>query len=187
MYPNRLSRISQHMATVSLFFLISMLLLNSACWLFPNLSSIDGGYGLSFALTDRLISNTGVHIGSLPWWQIAGGIILSGVPLLALSYGLYHLRLLFKLYGQREYFSVRSASSFENVGKAIIIWKILSLLLEPLLSYWITFRAGVGHRVISLSFDSQDVVAFFVASCIILIAQILRRATDLQNENQQFV
>lgn len=60
-------------------------------------------------------------------------------------------------------------------------------MLEPLLSYWMTFREGPGNRMISLSFESQDIVALFVAICIILIAQILRRAADLQDENRQFV
>ena len=187
MSPDKLSRISQYMANVSLLLLTGMLLLNSFCWLFPQLSSVDGGYGLSFSLTDSLISNLGIHVESLPWWQAVGGIILSGVPLLALSYGVYNLRLLFKLYGRREYFSPKSASLLEHVGKAIVIWEVLSFVFEPLLSYWMTFREGAGNRIISLSFNSQDVIALFIAVCIILIAQILRRASDLQDENKQFV
>lgn len=187
MSADRLSRMSQHMATVSFLFIIGMILLNSFCWIFPKLSSIDGGYGLSFSLTDSLINNIGINVEYLPWWQTAGGAIISGIPLLALSYGVYNLRLLFKCYGQREYFSQKSASLLESVGKSIITWDVLSFMLEPLLSYWMTFREGPGNRMISLSFESQDIVALFVAICIILIAQILRRAADLQDENRQFV
>lgn len=187
MSADKLSRISQHMATVSFLFFIGIILLNSLCWIFPGLSSIDGGYGLSFYLINSLISDIGINVESLPRWQIAGGAILSGIPLLALSYGLYSLRLLFKGYGQREYFSKESALLFNRVGNSIILWEFLSFIIEPLLSYWMTFREGPGNRIISLSFESKDVFAIFIALCIILIAQILRRAADLQDENRQFV
>lgn len=187
MSPDKLSRISQHMATVSFIFLIGIILLNLLCWIFPILSSIDGGYGLSFSITNNLISNIGMNIESLPWWQTAVGAIISGIPLLALSYGLYNLRLLFKGYGQREYFSKKSALLLENFGKCLILSCFLSFVIEPLLSFWVTFRDGPGNRIVSLSFEPKDVFAIFIALCIILIAQILRRAADLQDENRQFV
>lgn len=187
MSADKLSRISQHMATVSFIFLIGIILLNSFFWIFPGLSFIDGGYGLSFSLTNSLISDVGINVESLPRWQIAGGAILSGIPLLALSYGLNSLRLLFKGYVQREYFSKKSASLLSCVGKSIILWEFLSFVIEPMLSYWMTFREGPGNRIISLSFEFKDVFAIFVAFSIILISQILRRAADLQDENRQFV
>lgn len=187
MYPDRLSHVSQCMATISLVVLSVMLLFNSAYWLFPALSSVNGGYGLRFSLTDHLISSIGVPIESLPWWQLVGGCIISGIPSLALFYGLYHLRLLFKLYGQRQYFCVRSAISLGKIGKSIIIWTVLNLLFEPLLSYWLTFRQGFGQRVVSFSFDSQDVIALFLAACIILIAKILRQASELSSAKEQFL
>lgn len=183
MSSDKLSRISKHMANLSFLILIGIIFFNSLCWVFPSLSN----YGLGFYLTHNLISNIGISIKSLPWWQTAGGGIISGIPLFALSYGLYNLRLLFRSYEQHEYFSRRTALLLEGAGKSLLIWDILNFIFEPLLSFWLTFREESGNKVISLSFGTQDVLALFVAVCIILIAQILRRAAYLQDENRQFV
>jgi hypothetical protein len=175
------------MAAATLWLIVAMLLLNAACWLYPSLNSIRGGYGLGFALTDRLISNLGVDVGSFPYWQKLGGIVLSSVPLLVLAIGLRHLRCLFQGYGRREYFSPTAANHLGKVGRSVGLWVVLNLMCEPLLSIWLTMRAPVGHRMITLSFGSPDIVALFLAACIAVIAHILRHASELNAENQQFV
>ncbi|WP_227627350.1 DUF2975 domain-containing protein [Klebsiella michiganensis] len=175
------------MSTATLFLIIAMIFLNSLCWVFPSLSSVSDGYGLSFSLTDNLLSDPEINIKSLQWWQIVGGMVISGIPLFVLSRGIYNLRILFKLYSQRIYFSLESASLLGNVGKSVIVWNILSLLFQPVLSYWLTFCEGEGNRIISVGFDSQDVVTIFTAVCIILISNIFRLAVSLQEENEQFV
>lgn len=183
MTSDRLSHLSQRMAAATLWLIVAMLLLNAACWLYPSLN----GYGLGFALTDRLISNLGVDVGSFPYWQKLGGIVLSSVPLLVLAIGLRHLRCLFQSYGCREYFSPITANHLGKVGRSVGFWVVLNLICEPLLSIWLTMRAPVGHRMIALSFGPPDIVALFLAACIAVIAHILRHASELNAENQQFV
>lgn len=183
---DRLAHFSQRMATITLCLLITLLLFNSAYWLFPNISA-SVGYGFGFSLGGELISSLEVNVQVLPWWQIAGGMILSSVPLLALALGLYHLRLLFQTYGQRAYFSSIAANHLGKMGRYVAIWTLLELLCEPLLSLWITMLEPVGHRVVTLSLDSGNIVALFLAACISVIAQILKQASRLHSENQQFV
>lgn len=187
MTSDRLARFSQGMAAVTLCFIVAMLLLNAVCWLFPSLSSATNGYGIGFSLTDELISKLDIHVAAFPWWQKAGGAFLSSVPLLALAHGLHHLRLLFRSYGRREYFSAAAATHLGKVGKSVGMWVLLSLLCEPLLSIWSTMRAPVGHRVITVSFGSPYVVALFLAGCIAVIAHILKQASELDSEHRQFV
>jgi hypothetical protein len=187
MASDRLARFSQHMAAVTLCFIVAMLLLNAACWFFPSLNSATNGYGLGFSLTDKLISSLNIDVAGFPWWQKAGCVFLSSVPLLVLAQGLRHLRLLFRSYGRREYFSAAAAAHLGKVGKSVAVWVLLSLLCEPLLSMWSTIRAPVGHRVIAVSFDSPDVVALFLAACIAVIAHILKQASELDSEHRQFV
>lgn len=183
---DRLAHISQRMATITLYLLIAMLLLNAASWLSPNIAANEG-YGFNFSISNQLLSNLNVNVFTFPWWQIAGGIILSNVPLLALALGLYHLRLLFQTYGKRAYFSGAAANHLGKMGQYVAIWTILELLCEPLLSYWITMQQPVGERVVTFSFDSGNIVALFLAACITIIAQILKQASKLHCENQQFV
>lgn len=183
----RLSYLSQRMAAVTLFFIIAMMLLNAACWLYPNLNSTQLGSGLGFALTDKFINHLNIDIETLPLWQKLGAIVLSSVPLLALAAALCHLRSLFKRYARTEYFSAATANHLAKVARFIGLWVVLRIMFEPLLSIWITMHAPAGHRIITLSFSSSDVIALFLAGCIAVIAHILWQASELHSENQQFV
>ncbi|VWD55523.1 membrane protein [Burkholderia lata] len=186
MHSDRIARISQQMATVTLWFIVGMLVLNAACWAFPSLNTASGP-GLVFGLTDSVISNLSVDVAAFPWWQKAVGILLSSVPLIALANGLRHLRALFRTYARRDYFSAQAAGHLGKTGRAIGLWVLLSLLCEPLLSVWATLREPVGHRVVSIGFSLPYVVALFTAACIAVIAHILRRASELDAEHRQFV
>jgi hypothetical protein len=187
MNSHRLARLSRQMAAVTLWLSIAMLLLNAACWFFPALTSAKGGYGLGFALTDRLISSLAVDVSALPWWQKTGGVVLSSVPLVALANGLAHLRLLFCTYGRREYFSVHASRHLAKVGRAIAVWAILSFLFEPLLSIWLTLREPIGQHVVTLSLSSADVVALFLAASIAIVARVLQQSSELHSEHRLFI
>lgn len=186
MHSDRIARISQQMATVTLWFIVGMLVLNAGCWAFPSLNTASGP-GLVFGLTDSVISNLSVDVAAFPWWQKAVGILLSSVPLIALANGLRHLRALFRTYARRDYFSAQAAGHLGKTGRAIGLWVLLSLLCEPLLSVWATMREPVGHRVVSIGFSLPYVVALFTAACIAVIAHILRQASELDAEHRQFV
>ncbi|WP_334033841.1 DUF2975 domain-containing protein [Burkholderia cepacia] len=186
MHSDRIARIRQQMATVTLWFIVGMLVLNAACWAFPSLNAASGP-GLVFGLTDSVISNLHVDVAAFPWWQKAVGILLSSVPLIALANGLRHLRALFRTYARRDYFSAQAAGHLGKTGRAIGMWVLLSLLCEPLLSVWATLREPVGHRVVSIGFSLPYVVALFTAACIAVIAHILRQASELDAEHRQFV
>ena len=187
MAKDHLAHISRRMAGTTLWLVISMIALNAATWIFPKLSSVEKGYGLSFSLSDRLISSNNLDWNSFPWWQIGGAIVLSSLPLLVLSVGLLNLRSLFKDYSEENYFSSASSFHMEKVGRSVFFWVLFNFFSEPLLSMWITMREPVGQRVLSLSFQASEVVSIFIGMCIILISRILRRAAELNEENKSFV
>ncbi len=104
MTSDRLAGYSRLMATLTLLLIAGMLLLNAACWIFPDLAS---EHGLGFALTATGVAgDLGVVARDMPLWQALGGILLSSLPLLVLASGLQALRRLFQHYGRGEYFSV---------------------------------------------------------------------------------
>ncbi|MBY4833504.1 DUF2975 domain-containing protein [Burkholderia dolosa] len=187
MHTDRIARISQRMAAVTLWFLVGMLALNAACWVFPSLNATHAGPGFVFGLTDSVMSGLQVDVAAFPWWQKAVGIVLSSVPLVALAYGLHHLRQLFRTYARRDYFSAQAAGHLGKTGRAIGMWVLLSVLCEPLLTVWATMREPAGHRVVSVGFTLPYVVALFTAACIAVIAHILRQASELDAEHRQFV
>ncbi|MGX5025309.1 DUF2975 domain-containing protein [Enterobacter sp. UPMP2060] len=187
MITDRFALHSQKMASFTLCFIIAMLLLNAASWLYPTLNSVKEGYGIGFGLTDQLISSHDINLSTFPWWQKVGSILLSSVPLLTLAVGLWHLRLLFQCYGRKEYFLASTSKHLGKVGKSVALWVILKLLCEPFLSAWSTMHEPAGHRVVTLTFGTSDIIALFLAACIAIIAKILEKAVVLDSENRQYV
>lgn len=187
MVEDRLARTSHRMAAATLWLVISMIVLNASIWIFPTLGSIKNGLGLSFFLSDRLVSSVQLDFSSFPWWQIGGAIFISSIPLVVLSSGLLNLRALFKNYSSGDYFSSHSSAYMEKAGRAVMLWVLLNFLSEPLLSLWITMREPVGQRFLSLSFQPSEVISVFIALCVMLIARILRRAAEINEENKSFV
>lgn len=186
MTSNRLAQLSQRMAAVTLFLIVAMLAINIVLWLFPFLAAKDG-WGLGFALTDRQLSQITDQAMLFPWWQTLGGMLLSSVPLLALAYGLGHLRQLFQNYSRGEYFSSEAAIHLGLVGRAVALWVLLDFLCEPLLSLWVTMNAPIGERLLTISITAPTFVALFLAACISIIARILRQASEVDSEYRTFV
>lgn len=186
MIPIRLARLSQHMAATTLVLIVLMLVLNALLWFFPSLASGEG-WGLGFALTERQLSERVDAVALFPWWQRLGGMLLSSVPLLALTFGLGHLRRLFQRYASSEYFSLEAAMHMGKVGKAVALWVLLDFLCEPMLSLWVTMNEPQGERLFTVSVTAATFVALFMAACISIIARILRQASAVDSENRTFV
>lgn len=186
MSSDRLARLAQRMALATLALTVLMLVLNAAAWLVPGLAGSDGA-GLAFSLSNSLLAQAAVDPQHFPWWQQLGAVLLSSVPLLVLTYGLMHLRALFGGYARGEYFAPTAASHMEATGRSVAYWVLANTLCEPLLSAWTTMNAPVGQRFVSVSIESSAIVALFLAGCVIVIARVLSRASELDRENRQFV
>lgn len=185
MTSDRLAGYSRLMATLTLLLIAGMLLLNAACWIFPDLAS---EHGLGFALTATGVAgDLGVAARDMPLWQALGGILLSSLPLLVLASGLQALRRLFQHYGRGEYFCEEAAALLGKVGLCLACWVLANFLLEPLLTVWVTFLQPQGQRIASLSFGSAELVSLFAAASVMVIARIQRKAALLAEENRQFV
>lgn len=182
---DRLASLSQRMAALTLVFMCAMLVLNVLAWLLPLQEAQQ--YGISFGLSVRAIQDLRVDVAAFPWWQTAGAIVISSLPLLVLMDGLRHLRALFRAFAAGAYFSVDAAFHLGRVGRAVALWVVAEFLCEPVLSFWITMLAGPGNRVITSTIDSSAFVALFVACSIAVIARILGRASEVYEENRQFI
>lgn len=183
--PDRLARLSHRMAGLTLAVMAALLVLNLVNWLFPPYG--PKGYGFSFGLTSRWLWNESYDVASFPAWQTAGAILITSVPLLFLMRGLVHLRALFRGYAHGQYFSMEAGRNLGIVGRSIALWVVVEFLAEPVLSLWLTLRAGPGKHLVSLSLDTQALASLFIAACIAVIGRILQRASEVYQENQQFV
>lgn len=182
-HSEKLSRACFRMAIATRIFLFCMLLLNAVAWMWPGLQE----NGLVFSLSGSLLEGIDADISALPWWQKAGGIAISSLPLVVLTAGLWNLQQFFGTYARQAYFSADVAVYLGKTGKMVMLWVVLTILCEPLLSIWVTMTNPVGSQMISLSFTSGYIVALFLAGCISVIAHILRKASHIHAENEMFV
>lgn len=180
---NRLARLSQGMAVLTLVLMILMFALNVVCWLWPELG--QERFGFSFSIS--MMMETQIDIQTIPWWQTLGGIVISSLPLLALVFAAINLYHLFSLYAHRVYFSEKAAVHMGRVGSGAMAWVALQFVCTPLMSLWLTINAPSGEHMIMIGFDSGDVTALFLGACFWVIAHILREASEVFNENQSFV
>ncbi|MGO3623151.1 MAG: DUF2975 domain-containing protein [Pseudomonas helleri] len=183
MTTDLLANRSRILATATLVLVVSMLLANIAYWVFPDaLHTVTGGFNLT-----AMIGQLDANISLMLWWQAAGGIVLSSIPLLILAKGLLALRSLFLAYSKGEYFSSESADLLGKVGKSVLLWVLASLVLTPVMSVWITFTRPAGERLLSINFEPSHIVALFLSASLMIIARSLSNACSLARENEQFV
>lgn len=145
-----------------------------------NIGLESGNYSL-FVTTIVDVNPTNLNI-----LQSILATILDTLPILMLVFAFYQLRLLFISYSQSHYFAVKSAKHCYYFGIGLVMWVILGLLFEPLLSLILTYIQPQG-RYISVSLSSEDIITLFPALCIMIIGQILKKAAELAEENNQFV
>ena len=179
--------ISRRMARFAGILAVAIPVLNVAFWFFPVLGKMPGGIGVSFGLTDYATSDLGVSIFDLPWWLRAGGIAITTLPLLALASGLRSLSRLFGSYAREDYFSSSAAGHVKTLGKLLVLWVILSFILQPVLTVWLTLLQPPGQHILALSFNASQVITLFLAGCVAVIGHILEMASRMADENRKFV
>ncbi|OTA19361.1 hypothetical protein Xbed_02404 [Xenorhabdus beddingii] len=181
--PTRTATLSLVMSKLSLLLIIIVIAINIFSWLEPKL--VLEKYGLGFALTERILSH--LYRDNFSAWKLAGGILISTIPLLSLSGSFWAFHRLFGNYKKGDYFSKRTVKYLEYAGWGVIAWSILDILCQPLLTLWLTMGAPVGERLISLSITAGHFVAIFISVCLAIISRILYQACDIYDENQSII
>jgi len=188
MLPNRLPIVSQWMATITLWIIVLILVMNALSWIVPGAHQVHGqSSSWTLTLQDSLVAALHLEISLLPAWQRTGAILITSAPLLALATGLWHLRALFQTYARQEYFSPRGARHLKRVGQFVALWVVLGFLCSPLLSAWLTMMRQAGDRLITIGLSSSDAVALLLAGSIAIVAKIHEEASAIKAENQQFI
>ncbi|TNF70208.1 MAG: DUF2975 domain-containing protein [Gammaproteobacteria bacterium] len=109
---------------------------------------------------------------------------VSMIPCLIILYGLYQLIKLFKNYEKGDVFSIKNVLCYRKLCYTLFAWVIGGLIYDPLMSLVLTFNNPPGHRVISISFGSSDIVALIAGAIVLIIAHIMYQAHQISNENQ---
>ena len=102
-------------------------------------------------------------------------------------WALWSLRGMLLLYAKGEVFSRRALALMNNIAVALFAGVVVGFVMRAPITALLSWPLGHGHRHVSLSFGSNDVITLFEAGVILVIARVMREAGRLADENAKFI
>ena len=185
------TRLNQYCKLMSVLILIPILL----CMLIGTISPLlfyffdknnigFGSDGYSFFISTTMDDSIDISTG-LNFWQAALATLIDTGRIVILIYAFNQLRLMLVNFAQADYFSVKSTNYCYNFGKYLVIWAVMGLLSEPVITAILSYNQP--ERYFSISFTSEDFMTLLLAISIMLVGQILKKASQIAEENRQFI
>lgn len=119
-------------------------------------------------------------------WQ-AAAFLVNDIPnfLMAAAYAfLIHLML---LYARGEVFSAAALWHLNAIAACFLASVLTGFVLSPLATLVQSWPLGAGHRIIRVSLGTKDLISLFQAAIVFVIAQVMKHAHRLADENARFV
>lgn len=147
-----------------------------------NIGLESDGYSffISTTMDDSIDISTGLH-----FWQAALATLIDTGRIVILIYAFNQLRLMLVNFAHTDYFSVKSTKYCYNFGKFLVIWAVMGVLSEPVITAILSYNQP--ERYFTVSFTSEDFMTLLLAISIMLIGQILKKASQIAEENRQFI
>jgi len=112
---------------------------------------------------------------------------VSMVPLGALMYGLLSARRCFDLFAAGQIFCREPIKRLKGFAVGIAASALLKPFAGAALSVLLSFNNPAGAKALTLSVDSDTLIALIFAGTVAAIAWIMAEALDIADENRQFV
>lgn len=173
----KVSRVLQYASLIAVLFTIGLqLLLFFILWRNPEaFAPVISAQGTTTALDP-----------SKPWTSIPAWLI-NLMPSLMLSYGIWRLSCMFRLFSLGAYFSDESANH-------LLVFSLLGFMaqfLGPVFSGLAGLVAQIGNEhgevSVQLNLDSFEIVQLIAWATFMTVAWILREGTRLAKENAEFI
>lgn len=116
-----------------------------------------------------------------------GLLVLFALPVSAMLYGLWHVRLLLAAYERGEIFTMTAADHIRRIGLVMAIYALGSVIIYTLATVLLTYDNPVGERQLAVSLSSNTYLSLLLGGLLIVIGWVMREAARLADENQQFV
>jgi hypothetical protein len=113
-----------------------------------------------------------------------GAAVLSVIPVLALSWGLWRLAATLRLFGQGQPFAPAAVRGLRDFGSGVLACAVLKPVCGAALSVLITWD---GPKALALSISSDTLLLLLLGAVMTLMGWALSEAAALAEENAQFV
>ena len=169
-------------------------LLVLACWLMPMtvaytwLFEPNGLQWFDHAIHLRVIPVGLPLLHPLQWQDQCLGLLISLMPLSLLIAGCMQMIRLFSRYKAGHLFTDVNARCFQRLAGLLFAWVFLiQFIYQALLTVALTWHNPIGHRILAISFDQNDILMLFAAVIIFLLGKIMAIAAQLQDEQQRMI
>lgn len=174
---NKIQTVSLYLYYLFLLVFILTPLVYLVYWLVPQTLFAAIGWSLSGVGGEQFPSVADL---SLPLRGVC--LVVSLLPMLANLFIWYFLIKLFNAYRQGQIFTGRNARLIRNIGLTQLIWQLMSIPYQILITFVMTAMQPPGHHVIGFAVTQHDVADIVSAVIIILVAWVMQRAAELQQD-----
>jgi hypothetical protein len=174
----KLARLSQVMAVLATLGIIVVPAIVAAIFLYPG-------------ATEFLMLNIS-HVGgklteAVPIQYRIEALFCEALPVGLTVWALWSLRQLFSNFADGRVFSAEPLRHLNHVATALFLGVLADSVMEVPVTYLLTRHNPAGHREITLSFGSNDVIWLFIAGTVLVIARVMAEARRVADENAAFV
>jgi hypothetical protein len=173
---NRIRRLSAIMAHACLAVAILLILALTAYWWTTPATDLFRSAGLQ--VDPQFELTMPIRLGTFA---------IAMTPLAALAYGLFAARRCFAGFAAGHVFSREAIGGLRTFSVAIAISALLKPAAGAVLSIVLSMSGRTHKHSLVLNFGSDVLLSFLFAAMAGLIAWILLEATEIADENQQFV
>lgn len=113
--------------------------------------------------------------------------LLAMIPLGALAYGLLSARRCFIAFADGHIFSRQPIGHLRTFAIAIAASALLKPFAGAALSVLLSASSTTGTRTLAFAIGSDTLIALIFSGMVAIIAWVMAEASDLADENQQFV
>lgn len=110
------------------------------------------------------------------------GIMIDGVGLGLLCYGIMLFIKSLRFFQRGEFFSLHTTILFKRISKVLLCWAVYSPLSKTLSTLVITATNAPGHRVLAITFGHDDLLNIFMFAFLVMITSLMHEAYQLKAE-----
>jgi len=117
-------------------------------------------------------------------------LLATCLQLLALSvllYGIWRLRLLFKLFSVGEYFTTRTTKHLHGFTLTLLISALLKPVISALLSVLLTWGNPPGKKALLIEVGSSEISIILIVGVLLSVTWVMREGQQLADENASFI
>ncbi len=174
---DRIQRLSAALAGACLVLIVILPLLVPAYWLVADTASLAVRANLS----------PSAMLGPLQLWQRAAGALLTEVPVILISLGMWQARMCFSGFARGQLFTSQAVRYLRSFAAWTFASALAAVLVGPVLSVVLTLHNPAGMRHLAIGIGSDHMLTLLFATMVWLMAAVIGQGRALAEENAAFL